>query len=222
MGKGRKNIPRKQKSKFPLQPCFTADADKILHALITPVKILGPPQNLDPQGRSKREEHGEYHAIWDTGASNTAITKRVVDECNLKPTGRTKVTTASEETEALTYFISLGLPHQVAIDNVRVAKLNIKGADMLIGMDIITRGDFAITNKDGKTTFTFAMPSIRSIDFLKEKQTFNPHKFAQKPVLKPNPTPSPAPKTVQPTNVGRNEPCLCGSGKKFKKCCGSS
>jgi uncharacterized protein len=23
------------------------------------------------------------------------------------------------------------------------------------------------------------------------------------------------------TKVGRNEPCPCGSGKKFKKCCGS-
>jgi uncharacterized protein YchJ len=22
--------------------------------------------------------------------------------------------------------------------------------------------------------------------------------------------------------VGRNEPCVCGSGKKFKKCCGSA
>ena len=26
-------------------------------------------------------------------------------------------------------------------------------------------------------------------------------------------------KAMQP-KVGRNEPCLCGSGKKFKKCCG--
>jgi uncharacterized protein len=24
------------------------------------------------------------------------------------------------------------------------------------------------------------------------------------------------------TKVGRNDPCLCGSGKKFKKCCGSA
>jgi uncharacterized protein len=31
------------------------------------------------------------------------------------------------------------------------------------------------------------------------------------------------PKTVvAPEKVGRNEPCPCGSGKKFKKCCGSS
>ena len=26
---------------------------------------------------------------------------------------------------------------------------------------------------------------------------------------------------VAPPKVGRNEPCPCGSGKKFKKCCGS-
>lgn len=25
---------------------------------------------------------------------------------------------------------------------------------------------------------------------------------------------------TQPAKVGRNEPCLCGSGKKFKHCCG--
>jgi tetratricopeptide (TPR) repeat protein len=33
-------------------------------------------------------------------------------------------------------------------------------------------------------------------------------------------TPPPAPITSQ--KVGRNEPCPCGSGKKFKKCCGLS
>jgi uncharacterized protein YchJ len=27
---------------------------------------------------------------------------------------------------------------------------------------------------------------------------------------------------VAPAKVGRNDPCPCGSGKKFKKCCGAS
>ncbi len=27
---------------------------------------------------------------------------------------------------------------------------------------------------------------------------------------------------VAETPIGRNDPCLCGSGKKFKKCCGAS
>ena len=35
-----------------------------------------------------------------------------------------------------------------------------------------------------------------------------------------NPEPSAAPVTSSPT-VGRNEPCPCGSGKKFKRCCGA-
>ena len=25
---------------------------------------------------------------------------------------------------------------------------------------------------------------------------------------------------VKPEKIGRNEPCPCGSGKKYKKCCG--
>ena len=28
--------------------------------------------------------------------------------------------------------------------------------------------------------------------------------------------------TVKPAKIGRNDPCPCGSGKKFKKCCGRS
>jgi SEC-C motif domain protein len=31
--------------------------------------------------------------------------------------------------------------------------------------------------------------------------------------------PVPAPRSV--ANVGRNDPCPCGSGKKYKKCCGA-
>ncbi|WP_394766638.1 SEC-C metal-binding domain-containing protein [uncultured Paludibaculum sp.] len=28
--------------------------------------------------------------------------------------------------------------------------------------------------------------------------------------------------TVRSEKVGRNDPCPCGSGKKYKKCCGAS
>ncbi|HCS75454.1 MAG TPA: hypothetical protein DIW17_16465 [Clostridiales bacterium] len=26
---------------------------------------------------------------------------------------------------------------------------------------------------------------------------------------------------MKPVKIGRNEPCPCGSGKKYKKCCGA-
>jgi hypothetical protein len=40
-------------------------------------------------------------------------------------------------------------------------------ADVLIGMDIIGEGDFAVTHQDGKTTFSFRVPSLKTIDFRK-------------------------------------------------------
>jgi hypothetical protein len=41
--------------------------------------------------------------------------------------------------------------------------------ELIIGMDIITLGDFAISNKDNKTTVSFRIPPRdEPIDFLKE------------------------------------------------------
>jgi preprotein translocase subunit SecA len=34
-----------------------------------------------------------------------------------------------------------------------------------------------------------------------------------------NAAPKPIPRTASGEKVGRNDPCPCGSGKKYKKCC---
>ena len=47
------------------------------------------------------------------------------------------------------------------------------GLDVVIGMDIITRGDFAVTNLDGKTTFSFRIPSLADIDFVQDDNAAN-------------------------------------------------
>jgi len=36
----------------------------------------------------------------------------------------------------------------------------------------------------------------------------------------PDPWSTPVPQRRVPEKIGRNEPCPCGSGKKYKKCCG--
>jgi len=40
-------------------------------------------------------------------------------------------------------------------------------------------------------------------------------------LAEPDPPPAPAPiaTIIKGNSVGRNDPCLCGSGKKSKKCC---
>lgn len=144
----------------------------------------------------------EYKAIWDTGATKTAITNRVASECGLKPTGMCKIRTASGESDACTYFVSLYLPNKVCLPQVRVNEVVLSDADVLVGMDVIATGDFAVTNHQGKTHMSFRMPSIECIDFVKQP---------------------PAAVQVGGTSlpkVGRNDPCPCGSGKKYKRCCG--
>ncbi len=42
--------------------------------------------------------------------------------------------------------------------------------DVLIGMDVIGLGDFSITNKDGKTTFSFREPSMEEIDYTEREE----------------------------------------------------
>src|SRR5262249_42135842 len=44
------------------------------------------------------------------------------------------------------------------------------------------------------------------------QELFNPQPQQDRPALK-----QPSPHVA--TKVGRNDPCPCGSGKKFKKCC---
>jgi len=55
-----------------------------------------------------------------------------------------------------------------------------------------------------------------------------PHLFSHRAADRPKPVEPPAlpkeqesgPPTPPSPKVGRNAPCPCGSGKKFKKCCG--
>lgn len=46
-------------------------------------------------------------------------------------------------------------------------------AQVLIGMDIIGMGDFAVTNINEKTILSFRIPSVREIDFVPEANESN-------------------------------------------------
>ena len=85
-----------------------------------------------------------------------------------------------------------------------VAKVALHGGiDVLIGMDILGLGDFTVTHYGGNTTFSFCCPSRKEIDLVSEVNgMIQPH----------------LPATM--ARVGRNEPCPCGSNKKYKKCHG--
>lgn len=142
----------------------------------------------------------DFEAIWDTGATATAISKQVVQVVGLQPIGMTKVHTAAGTRTCNTYLISIMLPNKVGFAAVPVSEVDLTGTDVLIGMDVIGSGDFVITNYEGRTVFSYRTPSAGKIDFVEEIKTYNASLFK---------------------NTGRNDPCPCGSGKKFKKCHGA-
>jgi len=140
----------------------------------------------------------KFFGIWDTGASASVITQKVVDALKIKPTGMAQVYHAQGTQLAETYLVNIILPSGVGFSALRVTKGDLVTGDVLIGMDVIGKGDFAVTNYQGKTVFTYRTPSIQKIDFTGQGKPQTLHS---------------GPK------VGRNDPCPCGSSKKFKKCC---
>ena len=125
---------------------------------------------FEPSQGGEHPEISEFVGIWDTGATGTVITKNVVDRLLLKPIGKTRVYHADGNSIVNVYAINLFLPNKVAFPFVRVTEGNLNGADLLIGMDIITMGDFSVTNTEANTTFSFRIPSIKEVDFVKEQE----------------------------------------------------
>ena len=111
------------------------------------------------------------------------------------------VNDASGQKISNTYMVNVMLPNNVGIPFLQVTEGVLAGFDMLIGMDIISKGDFSISCSGGKTVFSFQLPSTHEIDYVDGKMT-------QTPLVKAEKEP------------GRNDPCPCGSGKKYKHCHG--
>lgn len=76
-----------------------------------------------------------------------------------------KVQYGGGEEMAEVYKINIRLPNGIAIPNVHVTKGKFSSPDVLIGMELITLGDFSITNEGGNTVFSFRMPSMHTVDF---------------------------------------------------------
>lgn len=71
------------------------------------------------------------------------------------------------------------MPNNVSIKGVRGSVCTIGGdADILIGMDIIKFGDFAISNGEGQTLFSFAIPPFENkTDLLEKANKTNKNNF---------------------------------------------
>jgi len=148
---------------------FKRNYNRIVREIETDVSIK-PPLFL---GGGNELPWVNVKGIWDTGATRTAITNKIVQLLGLKPTGKATVFGVNSQAIVNRYLVDIKLPDEIVFHNFEVleSKLNSPGIDILVGMDIIQQGDFAISNANGKTTFSFCIPPLKSpVDLLERSK----------------------------------------------------
>ena len=129
------------------------------------VRIGTPISKDDATGKLRLTTwDADFTAIWDTGAPFTLVVPRVVQTAGLKQRGFRKVGgIGSEPKQRPAYPASLLFlaPNSLSLQFVDVTMLEddsqLGGADMLIGMDIITKGETRIGRKNGELWFSFTL-----------------------------------------------------------------
>lgn len=176
---------------------FTTKFSQRTDRIITEVSLC---EAFDPRKPPKDiPQSVRMPALWDTGATKSVITPSAVKKLGLKPVGTAVMNAAGGARQCSTYMVNITLPNSVRVVGAHVLECEDHHSfEAIIGMDIITAGDFAITNVNGQTTVTFRIPSMQTIDYVKEHD---------------------AP-TASTAGRDRNKPCHCGSGKKLKHCHG--
>lgn len=152
------------------------------------------------------------YGVWDTGATCSVITSEAAKKLTLATVSMMEVSGVHGKEIVPVYDVQLTLNNQNISLRVRVTEgkavsFSQEGdADILIGMDIITRGDFCISNFNGQTVMTFRIPSLTTIDYCAEVDIHNR-------CLK-----------IHELNLRKHLPdkCACGSGRDYKNCHGKS
>lgn len=159
--------------------------------------------SLDPDQVIPSSSAIDTSALWDTGATGSMISTSTVKQLALVPIGTTMLSHAGGSSPANRYLANFYLPNFVAVLGVEVTECPNEAGDFgaIIGMDIICKGDLAITNLLGQTWMTFRIPSYQHADFVLESDKIT---FA---------------------DIPKNAPCPCGKTDaqgnpvKFKLCC---
>lgn len=150
---------------------FKVEHSGITRVLITECRVALP-HATNP---SKDKQFSLFKAIWDTGATHSVITNNVAKAVSLSPTGMIESNGVHGKAIVNTFIVDILLPNRVCIPNIRVSEAKLlDNVDVLIGMDIIQLGDFAISNTNKKTIFSYCLPPHRNpVDLLEKSNCVN-------------------------------------------------
>ncbi len=151
-----------------LNNCRRITKDNIMEEFTFTIKYS------DFNGRIITQEHILYNdkpipvqALWDTGSTYTCISKEFAEQLGLKPCDASNMGTPYGRYSSNVYDINIVLNDDLLIPLKVFTQdyIHQEGTDLLIGMNIISKGDFSISTYKGVTCFSFRIPSHGLIDF---------------------------------------------------------
>jgi hypothetical protein len=148
---------------------FTISSPKIVRRLETPVVISSEAISFE-QVHNNSIDTSRFKAvtaIWDTGATSSVISLDIARHLNLVPRDSVTISHAAGRQQCSVYVIDVALHHGVQIPKLQVIASDLGNSMMLIGMDIISNGDFAFTNANNRSVFSYRTPPLNHIDFEK-------------------------------------------------------
>lgn len=124
--------------------------DTRVDRLKSPANVYGPYRNKASIG---------VKAVWDTGSRTSCISRRLAKELDLQETGRMTVITPSGTIEMPVHRIDLVLWEDLSFNDLAVVEYPLENhdCDILIGMDVISRGRLIVDSREGKTRITFSL-----------------------------------------------------------------
>ncbi|MDR1598786.1 MAG: hypothetical protein LBS11_02765 [Oscillospiraceae bacterium] len=133
------------------------------YSLISAVTVL-PLSDSNP---ADEERIVHCNAIWDAGASITCVSQRVARKLSLELFPEMNARAGSGLCLCPPCIIGLILSNGIRLDGVAAlaTNLNENDFDVIIGLDVISKGDFAVISSGGETIFSYRYPSMQVIDF---------------------------------------------------------
>jgi hypothetical protein len=153
---------------------FTIAYEGLADEISTPVRL----ESICTTDKSLLGVQMEVEALWDTGATMTCIKPSLWDRLKLRQSELIEPITMSGiggDVEADGTLVSIWLAPNFVIELCPVYIADFPGdEELLIGMDIITMGEFALCNANGKTSCSFAIPPFPDrVDLTDKAETAN-------------------------------------------------
>ncbi len=147
---------------------FTKEHDFIAPVIYTLAGISAPIALEDSEKLLPEDARIQWRtALWDTGATHTSISDRLAAQLDLEPFAFVEVATSAGLVQMPIYSVHFVLPSRLVFLNIQAIGFiyTDDDCDIIIGMDIMTQGDLSMTNMEGRTVFSFRIPSLHTLDF---------------------------------------------------------